>query len=196
MTQSDRDRLMTLQKASEKVITQRNFAPQRQRHRRYYFGFRTHFDSRIAILRALTEVNQSLPAVFSGTVDRVQEYADNSPAAVSWWKTATLENQPCLVPDKNSTPKVHGDYAKCWSDDFLVDVMTCVRIAKQKGLETLVLDQTRPDTGLDVVKVFVPGLRHFWPRFAPGRLYDVPVSMGWLAKPLTEDQLNSERLYL
>src|SRR5713101_10071736 len=89
-----------------------------------------------------------------------------------------------LVPDKTSSPKVQGDYAKCWSDDFLVDVMTCVRIVEEKGLETLVLDQTRPDTGLHVVKVFVPGLRHFWPRFGPGRLYDVPVSMGWLAAPL------------
>jgi oxazoline/thiazoline synthase len=158
-------------------------------------GFGAHFDSRLAILRALTEANQSLPAVFSGTVDREQEYADNSPAAVSWWKTATLENQPCLVPDETSIPKVQGDYAKCWSDDLLVDVMTCVRIAKEKGLETLVLDQTRPDTGLHVVKVFVPGLRHFWPRFAPGRLYDVPVSMGWLAAPLTEDQLNPQRIY-
>jgi hypothetical protein len=58
-----------------------------------------------------------------------------------------------------------------------------------------VLDQTRPDTGLHVVKVFVPGLRHFWPRLAPGRLYDVPVGMGWLAKPLTEDQLNTQHLY-
>jgi len=46
-----------------------------------------------------------------------------------------------------------------------------------------------------VVKVFVPGLRHFWPRFAPGRLYDVPVSMGWLAAPLTEDQLNTQPIY-
>jgi hypothetical protein len=35
-----------------------------------------------------------------------------------------------------------------------------------------VLDQTRPDIGLPVVKTIVPGMRHFWPRYAPGRLYD------------------------
>jgi bacteriocin biosynthesis cyclodehydratase domain-containing protein len=157
-------------------------------------GFGAHFDSRIAILRALTEVNQLLAAV-SSTFDNDEEYFDDDPAVISWWKTATLENQPYLAPDKTSIPKVQGDYAKRWSDDFLDDVMTCVRIAKEKGLETLVLDQTRPDTGLHVVKVFVPGLRHFWPRFAPGRLYDVPVSMGWLAAPLTEDQLNTLPIY-
>jgi ribosomal protein S12 methylthiotransferase accessory factor len=36
----------------------------------------------------------------------------------------------------------------------------------------------------------VPGSRHFWPRYAPGRLYDVPVSMGWRQSPLSEDELN------
>ena len=39
----------------------------------------------------------------------------------------------------------------------------------------LVLNQTRPDIGLPVVKVIIPGLRHFWSRFGAGRLYDVPV---------------------
>ena len=87
-------------------------------------GFGAHFDSRIAILRALAEVNQSLAAV---KFDNDEEYFDNDPAAISWWKTATIENQPYLRPDRASIPKVQGDYAKRWSDDFLVDVMTCVR---------------------------------------------------------------------
>lgn len=52
------------------------------------------------------------------------------------------------------------------------------------------LDQTRADVGMTVVKVVVPGLRHFWARFAPGRLYDVPVRMGWLKEPLEEEDLN------
>jgi len=58
------------------------------------------------------------------------------------------------------------------------------------------LDQTRPDIGLRVVKVFVPGMRHFWARFGPGRLYDVPVAMGWVERPLTEDQLNPSHLVI
>ncbi len=31
---------------------------------------------------------------------------------------------------------------------------------------------------------------HLWKRLAPGRLYDVPVKMGWLHEPLTVDRLN------
>jgi ribosomal protein S12 methylthiotransferase accessory factor len=42
----------------------------------------------------------------------------------------------------------------------------------------------------------VPGLRHFWPRFAPGRLYDVPVRLGWIARPLAEDELNPIAMFL
>ena len=63
-------------------------------------------------------------------------------------------------------------------------------------METLVLDQTRPDVGLAVVKVFVPGLRHFWPRFGEGRLYDVPVRLGWLTHTLEETELNPVPIYL
>jgi ribosomal protein S12 methylthiotransferase accessory factor len=58
------------------------------------------------------------------------------------------------------------------------------------------LDQTRPDINMPVVKVVVPGLRHFWPRFAPGRLYDVPVRLGRLAEPTAYEDLNPIPVYL
>ena len=57
-------------------------------------------------------------------------------------------------------------------------------------MEVLVLDQTRSDIGIPVARVIVPEMRHFWPRFAPGRLYDVPVEMGWLDAPHAEADLN------
>ncbi len=71
-----------------------------------------------------------------------------------------------------------------------------MEIAAQQGMETLVLDQTRPDIGMNVVKVIVPGLRHFWPQLGAGRLYDVPVKMGWLSAPLTEEELNPIPMFL
>jgi ribosomal protein S12 methylthiotransferase accessory factor len=70
------------------------------------------------------------------------------------------------------------------------DINHCRSIIEAQGMEMLVLDQTRADVGMPVVKVVVPGLRHFWARYAPGRLYDVPVKMGWLEKPLREEELN------
>lgn len=43
---------------------------------------------------------------------------------------------------------------------------------------------------LKLAKVIVPGLRHLWARFGPGRLYDVPLKMGWLREALAEEELN------
>jgi ribosomal protein S12 methylthiotransferase accessory factor len=65
-----------------------------------------------------------------------------------------------------------------------------MRLAKREGLDFLVLDQTRPDIETPVARVIVPGLRHFYRRFAPGRLYDVPVKLGWQDRPLSEAELN------
>ncbi|MGE0825281.1 MAG: TOMM precursor leader peptide-binding protein [Candidatus Binatia bacterium] len=159
------------------------------------WGFGAHFDARLALLRALTELNQWLPVVHSGTAENAVIYRAPGGEAVQWWKAATLENQPYLAPDRTTASRMRSDYAQDWSDDLANDVRTCVQLAQAKGLETLVLDQTRPDTGLHVVKVIVPGLRHFWPRFAPGRLYEVPVQMGWLNQPRTEDGLNAQHLF-
>jgi ribosomal protein S12 methylthiotransferase accessory factor len=149
-------------------------------------GFGTHFDPKIAILRAVTEVNQFLAML---SQHQTTKEFDNSDLEY-WYKEATLSNQPYLVPDRSTKLRVYADYPKYYSSDLKQDVLTCVEIAANHGLETLVLDQTRPDIGLSVVKVIVPGLRHFWCRFAAGRLYDVPVQMGWLSTPLTEEQLN------
>lgn len=152
------------------------------------FGFGAHFDPNIAILRAVTEMNQM---VFLSNAADVEGKATFSRQDMqTWCEAATLENQPYLAPDPNATPKVYGDYAQYWSDDLRDDVNRCVEIAAKHGLETLVLDQTRPDIGMNVVKVIVPGLRHFWAQLAPGRLYDVPVKLGWLNAPLAQEQLN------
>jgi ribosomal protein S12 methylthiotransferase accessory factor len=43
-----------------------------------------------------------------------------------------------------------------------------------------------------VVRAVVPGLRPIWPRFAPGRLFEVPVLTGALEAPLAETVLNPD----
>jgi ribosomal protein S12 methylthiotransferase accessory factor len=161
------------------------------------FGFGAHFDPKIAILRALTETNQSLPAVLSAGADGSTQYPPSAERlAIDWWTTATLENQPYLVPDETATPKVRSDYPQVWSDNLREDVMTCQQIAEKHGMEMLVLDQTRPDIGLKVVKVIVPGMRLHLKRLGSGRLYDVPVQLGWLKEPLLENQLNPFPMWL
>ncbi|MGK7935251.1 MAG: TOMM precursor leader peptide-binding protein [Xenococcaceae cyanobacterium] len=154
-------------------------------------GYGAHFDPKIAISRALTEVNQILPNVLIDKADGSTQYPPSADLmAVDWWKTATITNQPYLVPDNDLVAKVQSDYSPMASNDLLEDVQLCQQIVEKKGMEMLVLDQTRPDIGLRVAKVIVPGMRHMWQRLAPGRLYQVPVTMGWLNKSLAEEELN------
>jgi len=63
-------------------------------------------------------------------------------------------------------------------------------------MEMLVLVQTRHDVGLPVIKVIVPGMRSWWARFAPGRLYSIPVKLKWLESSLQESQLNPDHISL
>lgn len=160
------------------------------------YGFGAHFDPVIAVTRALTELNQVLPTVISVAPDGSTQYNFFDRLALNWWQTATLANQSYLVPDASVAPKVYSDYDRLSSDDLLDDVMACARIVAKHGMEMLVLDQTRPDIGLHVVKVIVPGMRHFWKRLSPGRLYQVPVAMGQLLEPLREEQLNPIPIFL
>lgn len=152
-------------------------------------GFGAHHDARIAVLRAISELNQFLPAVaFATEAGTGYRYAD--PVLSDWWRTARVADLPYLVPDPAAPGTRVPDLTLPTSDDLAVDLVACQDLVRANGMELLALDMTRPDIGLPVVKVLVPGLRHFWSRYAPGRLYDVPVRLGLLPAPLAEDELN------
>jgi ribosomal protein S12 methylthiotransferase accessory factor len=160
-------------------------------------GFGAHLDPRIALLRAVTEMNQMLSYLLHTPADKVfsgDRLTDDE--TVHWLKTATGENQPYLLPATDAAPRTLADYHTSFSDDVTQDVLDCQSLLARQGLDMLVLDQTRPEIGLPVAKVVVPGLRHFWARFAPGRLYDVPVTLGWLPEPRAEDELNPIPMFL
>ncbi|MFF0478795.1 TOMM precursor leader peptide-binding protein [Streptomyces sp. NPDC004284] len=158
------------------------------------FGFGAHFDPAIALRRALTETGQLLPAVSRDRPGGGYGITDALP--VRWWRQATVANQPYLAPDPTVRPRSRGDWNHVVRNDLLDDVEAVTRLVAAKGMELLVLDQTRPDVGLPVVKVVVPGLRHFWARYAPGRLFDVPVSLGRLSAPTRYENLNPIPLFV
>jgi ribosomal protein S12 methylthiotransferase accessory factor len=145
------------------------------------FGSGAHFDARIALLRALTELNQflSLGLMGGGTGEK---------SSLDGAAPLRLEDHPYLTPSGNPTAPELG--TKFGHLDTREQAAACVSLAKQAGLDFLVLDQTRPDIETPVVRVIVPGLRHFYRRFAPGRLYDVPVKLGLRERPLKENELN------
>lgn len=158
-------------------------------------GFGAHFDPRIALLRALTEINQFLPCVSEVDDEGNTQYWFHDPDALTWWRTAIAAEETYLLPHPDLAASANEDFVRHDSGDLKTDVEKCIAITAEHGLETLILDQTQPDIGLPVVKVMVPGLRHFWKRFGPGRLYDGPVQLGWLDKPHDEQDLNPTGIF-
>jgi oxazoline/thiazoline synthase len=151
------------------------------------FGSGAHFDSRIAALRAMTELNQFLSIGLMGGRDaNPSSQESNNDGGTPPFR---LQDHPYLTP--SGAPAVRPDFgSKFGKLDTREQVTACVNLIKRSGLDFLVLDQTRADIEVPVVRVIVPGLRHFYRRFAPGRLYDVPVKLGWRDRPLSENELN------
>jgi ribosomal protein S12 methylthiotransferase accessory factor len=141
-------------------------------------GFGAHLDITRAAVRAVTELVQLGAGAPSGGAGH------GPPDAVDAAASSYLHGA------EGPTPPTIRHRGGLLTGDLRADLEGCRRILDAAGLEVLVLDQTRPDIGLPVVKVTVPGLRHFWPRFGPGRLYDVPVELGLIPQRLSETQLN------
>ncbi|MFK4221524.1 TOMM precursor leader peptide-binding protein [Streptomyces sp. NPDC019890] len=154
------------------------------------FGFGCHFDPGIALRRALTEMNQFLPGLLNTS------FLAEDPVLADWCTRRTLANQPYLAPDPAASVRSRAQFAYTPRGDLLDDIHAVEELVRSRGMELLVLDQTQPDIGIPVVKVIVPGLRHFWARFAPGRLYDVPVRLGRLPGPIPYEKLNPIHVFV
>jgi ribosomal protein S12 methylthiotransferase accessory factor len=146
------------------------------------FGSGAHFDARIALLRALTELNQFLSIGLMGG-------GKGEKSSLDGITPLRLQDHSFLTP--NGEAASHSGFeSKFGRLPAHEQVAACVDIARGQDLDFLVLDQTRPDIDVPVVRVIVPGMRHFYRRFAPGRLYDVPIKLGWRDGPTPEDELN------
>lgn len=152
-------------------------------------GLGAHFDPEIAVTRALTEVNQMLGAHLVSGAKLGQE-----PAA-TWLREATVDGEAYLAPADGSASDLAAR-PRLDTDDLRDDVDAARRLVEARGMEFLVQQQTRPDIGIPVVRVIVPGLRPFRPRFAAGRLYDIPVFLRWAESPLLEEAMNPVPFFL
>ncbi|MFE6894621.1 TOMM precursor leader peptide-binding protein [Streptomyces sp. NPDC057694] len=165
---------------------------------RIVLGFGAALDMATAVHKAMREADQLRPGA-----DAFRPGADGGPRSGvdhqplhDWWLTAGLDNQPYLRPSASARPSPAPHPFVSEAQGTLADVEALCRAVSDGGMQVLVADLTRPDIGLPVAKVLVPGLRHFWPRYALGRLFDVPVRLGWTDAPTAEDELNPITLFL
>lgn len=138
-------------------------------------GIGAHYKVEIALQRALAEITQSL---------------GDDVSAGTWWNELRCIDHSFLFPDSSQTMRKPADFIDQSTNDLLTDIERAVALMQEYGLEIIVYNLSRKETGLNVVRVVVPGLSHFWPRFADPRIYRHPVTLGWSERELTEDELN------
>jgi ribosomal protein S12 methylthiotransferase accessory factor len=153
---------------------------------RLLHGFGAHLDPVVAVVRALTEVAQ-MEAASLAAMDALKE---GTSLEQQWVREVTTTTDPWLAP--------HGISPLAGAPVHRIDdaIATVVDRLDSAGLTAYWIDLTRRDLRLPVVRTFVPGLRHFWNRFAPGRLYDVPPKLGGVPDGYGEADLNPRWVFI
>jgi ribosomal protein S12 methylthiotransferase accessory factor len=142
-------------------------------------GLGAHLDPEIAISRAISELFQTVGAKNKEFVSALK-------------LTETQERAAYFYPKgPKKTKKDYIEYRPPTVQQALLDV---IEPLQRKNLEVFILNQTRAEIGLPVVRTVVPGLRHFWRRLAPGRLYEIPYQLGLIPRIFSEDELNPQSI--
>lgn len=150
-------------------------------------GFGCHPDTRIAMNRALRELCQTS---IGAAADRAARYPITSPehAFLRWAQQTRVFDHPHLQPAGNpqDLPAVPG-LQVLPTKELLRLILGVLRAA---GIQAWIVPLTRPELGIPVMRVIAGELRHPGHRLAPGRLYDVPVKLGWRDRPHLESEMN------
>ncbi len=100
---------------------------------------------------------------------------------VSWCMSANAADYQFICPDKKTSAQ-----SCALSNPGTINLENL----RKNNLDILVVNLSPADRKNKAVRVIVPGLRAIWPRFSPGRLYDVPYKLGWHERRLAEAELN------
>ena len=119
----------------------------------FHCGLGAHPDARVAVTRALTELAQSRLTVFQGVREDIDRIARRDGDADRPSQSLWLANGPQQPFDAVPTFRRH---------DILEDIRHMSQQVQRVGLhQVIAVDLTRPDVGVPVVKVIVPGLEHW-----------------------------------
>ena len=123
-------------------------------------GYGTHPDSRIALIRAITELSQTRAVNIHGARDDLKkiQYRDNDEIYKRKWQFITSSSS-YTNNNKNIAFSEIKTYIK---KDILDDIKLILNKLKKAGLKrAIVVDLTNPNVGIPVVRIIVPGLETF-----------------------------------
>lgn len=124
-------------------------------------GYGTHPDSRIALIRAITELSQTRATNIQGARDDLKkiQYRDNDEIYKRKWQfmTSSLHNH---INNRKSI--LFSEIKTYIKNDILDEIKLILNRLKKAGLKrVIIVDLTNPKVGIPVVRVIVPGLETF-----------------------------------
>ena len=133
----------------------------------FAIGYGTHLDSRIALVRAITELSQTRALNIQGARDDLKkiQYRQNDEIYKRKWQFMSTTTLSRKKDEKVVMFSEIGTYVK---DDILDDIKFILSRLKKAGLKrAIIVDLTQPNIGIPVVRAIVPGLE----TLEVGRLY-------------------------
>jgi len=123
-------------------------------------GYGTHPDSRIALIRAITELSQTRAVNIHGARDDLKkiQYRDNDEIYKRKWQFITSSS----FHTNNNKNIAFSEIKTYIKKDILDDIKLILNKLKKAGLKrAIVVDLTNPNVGIPVVRIIVPGLETF-----------------------------------
>jgi len=126
---------------------------------RAHIGLGTHPDSRVAVLRALTEAAQSRAVDIQGVREDMSTSAESTPKYMAHAQRVARINDKCWLYVQTSRRKSFADVRFVRATDTLDDIKWILDSLRRCDLPLAVeVELTNPSIGIPVTRVIVPGL--------------------------------------
>ncbi|MFN7936275.1 MAG: YcaO-like family protein [Bryobacteraceae bacterium] len=173
-------RLTVLDLSTDLGVTVLGAVSWNAKRRRPELGFGADPSPRHALRKAIRELAQT--AIGNAAPVTIQPPRGSMEwVFLQWRRSATPETEPHLLP--------HGSRPLNQTENPGT-LPALLRTFHSRNFEVIAVDLTRPEIGLPVVRVVCPDLRHPAMRLAEGRLYKLPVDLGWQRRQLLEEEIN------
>jgi thioglycine synthase len=133
----------------------------------FVYGYGTHPDARIALVRAITEVSQqrvfTTQALITYNNNNLKKDMSRGIMETYKRKWQFMASSSFFLPENKKNVKKFSEIKTYINEDILDDIKLILDRLKQSGLKkVIVVDLTNPDVGrIPVVRVVVPGLETF-----------------------------------
>ncbi|HJT83382.1 MAG TPA: YcaO-like family protein [Nitrososphaeraceae archaeon] len=127
-------------------------------------GYGTHPDSRIALIRAITELSQTRAVNIQGARDDLKriQYRDKDEIYKRKWQFIASSPSSSSTQTNNNKNIAFSEIKTYIKKDILDDIKLILNKLKKAGLKrAIVVNLTNSNVGIPVVRIIVPGLETF-----------------------------------